>query len=187
MGLVRLFALATITAALVGWADKPDARSADGHARKQCQTVDLRLRRGPEVSPATGQNPLVFRLVNRGARQCWLKGYPSVALIDSRGHSLPFAISHRGDQMVTPNRPKLVIVPRGRSAFFLLNKYRCDLGNLREARRVRVHVPGEKSSRGLTITLPQWPAIGYCGRGDAGSTVAVSPVAKTVAGTRRSH
>jgi Protein of unknown function (DUF4232) len=158
------------------------ASSDTGHAM-QCSTANLHLGRGPEVSPGTGQNPFVFAVTNRSAKACWLKGYPSVALLNSRGRPLPFVISHRGDQMVTSNRPHRVWLRPHRPAFFALNKYRCDRGFAlsRLVRRVRIGLPAQPR-RSRTISLPRWPQIGYCGRGDAGSTVAVSPVVSTLAG-----
>jgi hypothetical protein len=153
----------------------------------QCLPAQLQLARGPVVSPATGQHPYVFRLENRSRASCLLKGYPSVALLDARGHARPFVISHRGDQMVTPALPKVVRLRPGRSAFFMLNKYRCDLGfaSTQRIRQLRIGLPAEPRAMRLKIALPRWPQIGYCGRGDAGSVVTVSRIASTVAGVSR--
>ena len=146
-------------------------------AGHRCRADRLRLGHGPFVSAATGQNPFVFRLTNGGTKRCWLKGFPSVALANSRGRAQPFVITHRGDQMVRAVVPRTVWLRPNRSAFFMLNKYRCDLGFSRAQliRQVRVRIPGRIRRRTLTLTLRRWPQIGYCGRGDAGSTVAVSP------------
>lgn len=154
---------------------------------RQCRAAQLQLGQGPSVSPATGQNPFVFRLMNLGAEPCWLKGYPSVALLDPHGRPLPFQITHRGDQMVTPAAPRVVRLRPHRSAFFVFNKYRCDrgFGISRLVRQVRIGLRAPPKSTRITRILPRLPQIGYCGRGDAGSTVAVSPIAGTLAGGLR--
>lgn len=118
-------------------------------------------------------------------RPCILDGYPTIALTDDRG-SIPFAIGHGGDQMVTPRGPTRVVVRAGRSAFVLVNKYRCDLGDLRLARRLRLGLPG-RSSPGLSLALPPYPRLGYCGKGDAGSTVVTSSFEPTLAAALRQH
>jgi hypothetical protein len=151
-------------------------------AVRGCDANQLAMTRGPEVSEATGQNTLTFRLRNVGTRPCALHGYPAVALVDRTG-ALPFAISHRGDQMITARRPaRFTVAPRG-TAFFALNKYRCDLGDRRRARAVRL----ELGAGHVTATVPRFPDISFCGRGDPGSTVAVSPFEPTLRLTLRSH
>ncbi len=147
----------------------------------RCRPSQLSIANGPDVSPATGQNPLSFVLTNRGAKACVLDGYPTVALLDARGKRLPFRISHGGDQMVTSRPPVAVRMLPRRSAFFVLNKYRCDLGSLKVAKTLRVGFPGVHTSARLRATLPPYGVIGYCGRGDAGSTVTVSPIEPTLA------
>lgn len=144
-----------------------------------CRVSQLALVIGPEVSPATGQNPLALRLTNRGQRPCVLHGYPTIAFTDERG-PIPFSIGHGGDQMVTPRRPTRVVVRAGRSAFVLVNKYRCDLGDVRLARTLRLGLPGRKSPQ-LLLALRPYPRIGYCGKGDAGSTVVTSPFEPSLA------
>jgi Protein of unknown function (DUF4232) len=114
-----------------------------------CQPSQLRIRIGPEVSPATGQNPLSIVLTNRSAKPCMVKGYPAIAFVDAHGKRLPFRVSHRGDQMVTSRPPVAVWVRPHRSAFFVLNKYRCDLGNLAVAKKLRVALPGSQTSARL--------------------------------------
>jgi Domain of unknown function (DUF4232) len=144
-----------------------------------CRQSQLRISNGPEVSATTGQNPLSFVLTNRGAAPCVVNGYPNVAFLDAQGRRLPFAVSHRGDQMVTSGRPVAVrILPR-RSAFFIVNKYRCDLGDLRVAKKLRTGLPSVSTSAWLTV-IPRYPLIAYCGRNDPGSTVTVSPIEQTL-------
>ena len=128
------------------------------------------------LSPATGQNPVGFVLTNRGSGVCHLHGYPAVAILSKRGGRIPFVTSHRGDQMVTSERPRLVEIAPHQSAFLLLNHYRCDLGNVSSGKRLRVSLP---HSGTLSQTLPG-SGIAYCGPGDPGSVLAVSPVEPTL-------
>ena len=141
--------------------------------RPSCRTADFSIAPGFAISAATGQNPLTLRLTNHGQNACVLFGYPAISLADRRG-AIPFAIRRGGDQMVTARRPTQVLVRPGRSSFVVLNKYRCDLGTRRIARTLRLGFPRDTSRR-LSLTLSSYPRIGYCGRGDVGSTVATSP------------
>jgi hypothetical protein len=142
-------------------------------ARPNCRASSFSIATGFGISPATGQNPLTLRLTNRGPNACALYGYPAISLADGRG-TIPFAIRRGGDQMVTARRPTQVLVRPGRSSFVVLNKYRCDLGIRRLARTLRLGFPRDTSRR-LSLTLSRYPRIGYCGKGDAGSTLATSP------------
>jgi hypothetical protein len=157
---------------------QPDStRSQSGAARSRpCRPSQLRIASGAQLSPATGQNPLTVVLTNRGANPCTVNGYPTVALVDAGGKRLPFRVSHSGDQMVTPRPPVAVRVLPRRSAFFVLNKYRCDLGALEEARKLRVALPGVHTTARLTLTIASYLFIAYCGRDDPGSVVTVSPI-----------
>ena len=141
--------------------------------QSSCRAADFSIAAGFAISPATGQNPLTLRLKNRGSNTCVLFGYPTISLADRRG-AIPFRIRRGGDQMVTARRPTQVLVRPGRSAFVVLNKYRCDLGDRRLARTLRLGLPRDTSRR-LSLALPPYPRIGYCGKGDGGSTVATSP------------
>jgi Protein of unknown function (DUF4232) len=153
-------------------------------SRPACRASDFTIARGFQISPATGQHPLTIRLTNRGSTACTLFGYPSLRFIDRRG-TIPFAIRHGGDMMVTTRRPTPVVVRPGRSVFVLVNKYRCDLGSLRNSRTVRLGFPGETSRR-LVLAVPRYgPTMDYCGKGDAGSTIATSPFEPTLAAAMR--
>ena len=149
-----------------------------------CRASQLSIAKGPELSPATGQNPLALRLTNHAWSACIVDGYPTVRFTDERG-SIPFVIGRGGDQMVTPRRPVPVVIRARRSAFIVLNKYRCDRGDLRLARTLGLGLPG-RSPR-LSLALPSYPRLGFCGKGDAGSTVVTSPFEPTLAAALRHH
>jgi hypothetical protein len=127
------------------------------------------------MSEATGQHTLVFALANRGSTACTLDGYPRVELRDAHGR-LPFVIHRGGDQMLTARPPGPVRLAPGRQAYLALNKYRCDRGDKRRPTRIVLVPPGERSR--LSAPVTGW-FFGWCGRGDPGSTVSVTPIEPT--------
>ena len=133
------------------------------------------LARGPDVSPGTGDHPLALRLVNRGSGTCRVRGYPNIVLQDRHGR-IPFVITHRGDQMVTSKPPVTITVRPHRAAYVLLNNYRCDLGGRRSATLLRI------GASTLHLTDP-YRRPNWCGKGDRGSILAVSPYEPTLRAT----
>ena len=153
--------------------------SAAGGARTvapaACRLSQFALHLGPDVSEATGQHSLALKLVNRSRSGCFFDGYPSVSLRDGTG-VLPFVITHRGDQMVTARGPTRFLVAPGHSAFVLLNHYRCDRGSLRAATHVVIGSAGAHPTAAIVLKITDpYKMLSYCGAGDPGSTLAVSP------------
>lgn len=111
---------------------------------------------------------------------CFLDGYPRLRLYDVNG-VIPFLVKRGGDQMITSDPPKPFKIPPGGRAFVVLNKYRCDRGALRGTHRITISSDSQASESGSitfkdphTIPLP-YRIPDYCGRGDPGSTLTVSP------------
>lgn len=144
---------------------------------KPCATEGLRLTAGQPVDEATGQHTVLLVLRNVSSRACYVKGYPRVALIDNRGRALPFRYVNGGGMMLTDSRPQTVQLGPGGSAYFAVNKYRCDLGDGARAVRIRIGVPTRRSFLGLE--LPNYRSLHFCGRRDPGSAVHVSPLVST--------
>jgi hypothetical protein len=154
-----------------------------------CRLSQFAVSLGPYVSEATGQHTLALRLANRGSRTCVLDGYPRVMLYDAAG-AIPFVIRHGGDQMISSRPPKPVVVRPGGRAFVVINKYRCDRGAVpgtRGTRRIRISSGTRAAAGSASITFGDLHTIpmpyripDYCGRGDPGSTLAVSPFVGTV-------
>jgi hypothetical protein len=127
-------------------------------------------------------------LENRGSVTCVLDGYPQVTLYDAR-RLIPFAVRRGGDQMISSKPPESVKVPAGGRAFVVINKYRCDRGaapGSRGTRRIRIS-SGAPGTGSASISFGDRPAIpmpyripDYCGKGDPGSTLTVSPFVATV-------
>ncbi|SRR5712691_3151210 len=145
-----------------------------------CRMSQMALSLGPQISEATGQHTLALRLVNRGATSCVVRGYPKVTSYDRAG-LIPFAIRHSGDQMITSHDPARVVVRPDRVAFVLLNHYRCDFGGLRGATTVRIGLPGATRVATASIKIADpYRRPNYCGKGDPGSTLTVSPFEPTL-------
>jgi hypothetical protein len=174
---VRVGAILVVLIGGAGLAVSVGFAGSRGLATCRLAAFDVRL--GPHVSEATGQHTDALRLVNRSGSSCTLDGYPSVRLSDGAG-SVPFVIRDGGDQMITSHRPTLFVVRLGRTAWVLLNHYRCDRGGLRGATTVRIGVAGDKRAGTVSLRISdQFRVLSYCGPGDPGSTVAVSPFEPT--------
>jgi Protein of unknown function (DUF4232) len=182
---VRLFLGVALAAAFAGFLCVGTVTAHEVGVRA-CRMPQLATSVEQEMSPATGQTPFSVQLTNRGRNSCVLAGHPTIRLRDPVG-VIPFVIRRGGDQMVTADRPARVVVRPGRSAFGVLNRYRCDLGNVRTADTLRLALPGAVGSAGASVDLRLLRArVHYCGEGDPGSTVSVSPFVPTIAaGLRR--
>jgi hypothetical protein len=136
-----------------------------------CRELAFRLTGGGNVlSEPTGQHSLALLLRNRGRSACVLYGYPRIELRDRRG-TIPFRISHRSDQVIRARPPTRVVVRPGGVAWVVVNKYRCDRGDLRPARSLRLAFRRGGSVLETAI-LRGW--IGWCGWRDPGSSLTVS-------------
>lgn len=151
-----------------------------------CRLSQFAVALGPYVSEATGQHTLALRLVNNAAATCVLRGYPTVRFYDAAG-GIRFVIRHGGDQMITSRSPTSVAVRPGRAAFLVLNKYRCDQGGTRATRRITIGPPARRPPETVSITFRHPSTIpmpyripDYCGKGDPGSIITVSPFVPTV-------
>ncbi len=133
---------------------------------------------GERVSEATGQHTLALALTNTGGSPCTLHGYPTVTLLGPDGQPLPFSYARSGDQMVTADPPADVTLQPGGHAYAVVNKYRCDTGDVTPARWAEVTLPG--ASSGTRIAIPDGLDLAWCGEGDPGSTVHLSPVTGTL-------
>ena len=108
-----------------------------------CPNDSLRRGYGPGVSPATGEHAVLYRITNTSGIACTLAGYPTVVLFDGAGKVLPFHITRDHSQYVTADPPGPVTLPPGGSAFVLVAKYRCDLGELDVAATIRITRPNQ--------------------------------------------
>jgi len=158
--------------------------SSKGQAEASCRSAELYLNVGNRFSEPTGQHTLSLTLTNRSTRPCSLLGYPTAALFDAAGGELPFDYQQHGDQVVTSTAPRRVDISPGSMAFVTLNKYRCDLGDRAVASRVQLLLPTDATPLQATLSpLVSAMSFGYCGPGDPGSIVSISPIAVTLSET----
>lgn len=157
------------------------ASSPSGAVGPVCHASQLRAAFGAPVSEATGQATLILTLTNVGGN-CILDGYPRVSFYDSDG-LVPFRIRHRGDQMIAGRSPRPVPDNEGKPVVVMINKYRCDLGDRRLALQLRLSLDGARISPPLNLAH-QRRAFAWCGSGDPGSTVDVTPYEPSVKGAR---
>jgi Protein of unknown function (DUF4232) len=162
--------------------DRSPGVSSISQTSRACSSDGLLLRVYP-VDEATGQRSLLLQLRNLATHACRLRGYPVVELRPKSGLPLPFRYRDAGDQIVTSRRPRRVILAPASSAFALINKYRCDLGERSIAAQIDV-VP-RNGQPGLHRRVPRDSELGSCGRGDPGSTVSISPFERTARRTFR--
>lgn len=130
----------------------------------------------------TGEMPDLFKLTNRSAASCVVQGYPGIRLTH-HGSSLAF-VYQRGGGYVTKHKPKRVTLASGGHSYFLVAKYRCDVGNLRTTTAIHIALPG--SGGHLTLRLNQGQTgFDYCKPmpGNPGNRVDVSPVEATAKAT----
>jgi hypothetical protein len=161
----KAFAVGVVAAAVAG--------CGSSHNAATCNAGQIGMSVGPFVSEATGQHSLQIELVNHGSA-CSLKGYPTIQLIDPRGHALGFTYSHKGDQMIPAASPKRVELTKNKPAYFELNKYRCDIQATDGAASIRVTLPG--STTATKVGFPKGTrSIDYCHEAPS-LTVDVSPI-----------
>ena len=144
------------------------------HFASRCTSSQLTLGWGGRIGEPTGQHTLSLTLTNSSRAGCHLFGYPGVSFVDPGGRVLPLRYIWGGDQVVTSSKPVMVDVPAGGTAYVLVNKYRCDTTDLMQGAAVRLIPPDERTF--LQVSIMDNVPMDYCGPGDPGSIVYVSPV-----------
>ncbi|MCU1589601.1 MAG: Uncharacterized protein JWP11_857 [Frankiales bacterium] len=149
-----------------------------------CERSKLAISASPAAGGAGGESGVLLAITNIGPGPCVLDGYPELTLLDLRGKPLAFSIEHTGSQTITAGPAGEVTVPVGGLAYVAFGKYRCDLGDKALAAAVDVTLPGRAFP--LQVPLPATPSrLGYCGPGDPGSRIVVSPVEPDQVSTTR--
>jgi hypothetical protein len=144
------------------------ARSATG-----CESAGgWHLRTDGLWSEPTGQHTVPLAVTRTGAQPCTLDGYPTVVLLNRQGQTLAFKYRHHY-QVVTTHPPHVVHVAGHGSAYFIFNKYRCDIRSQSAARWLRVKLPGV--SGWLVVPLRNY-IIDICPAEPPSGIVSVSPL-----------
>jgi hypothetical protein len=113
-------------------------------------------------------------MTNVDINSCILDGYPGVTLISAKGAALPFEYRRGGDQMVTATQPHEILLAAMAVAYVNINKYRCDLRDGEPATALLLTPP--ENTIALQISIVGARDMSYCGPGDPGSKIDISPV-----------
>jgi Protein of unknown function (DUF4232) len=177
-GLLALLGMPVVLTACqaIASSNVPSARATvPVPSASRCSAGQLAVTWGGRFSEPTGQHTVPLTITNISSSGCSLFGYPQVALLDRTGRVLPLEYQTTGDQVVTAAPPAHVdLAPRG-LAYVTVNKYRCDTTDLMQASILRLTPPGLTSS--FSVSLAGNVPMDYCGPGDPGSIVHISPVA----------
>jgi hypothetical protein len=93
----------------------------------ECNAKQLTFSRPGAVSAISGEEAFTITITNVSAQRCDIHGYPTVRFYTSAGRLLTFSYVH-SSLYFKKQSPKLVILaPRGH-AYFIVAKYRCDVG-----------------------------------------------------------
>jgi hypothetical protein len=167
----------TVASASPGATPNATPSAEPGVFTARCSAEQLAVSWGGPVSEATGQHTVSLTIGNISTNGCYLSGYPQVVLADNAGRVLPLQYQNTGDQMVTSAPPAHVdLGPKG-LAYVTVNKYRCDTTDLMQASVLRLTPPGLTSSFIVSLAGNVSISMDYCGPGDPGSIVDISPVA----------
>jgi Protein of unknown function (DUF4232) len=168
---------------------RPSASLATSSVSRQdalrCRSSQLQLTAGSRISEATQQNTLLLVFRNVSATGCDMRGYPGIALFDSKGDGLALQYRQHGDQMLTGTPPTLVRLPPSGVAYSAINQNTCVAFERRIAVRVEVIPPDDRKD--LALKLPPYPILGYCGPGDPGHVIDIAPVEPTAAAVLALH
>jgi hypothetical protein len=145
-----------------------------------CKDRTLSVSYQPDDFQATGDRGQAYRITNGGSTDCFIEGYPHVAMRDRSGAVVPFKYTDGQSQYVTSRQPERVTLQPGQSAYVGIAKYRCDPGSTDTATTLDLVLPGQRAT--VSVTSPTQtgvaPTYEYCKGGptDPGNTVAISPV-----------
>ncbi len=182
--------------AAAGPAARPAATTATRRAGAsgsivRCPARSLVLEPGTSVSPTTGEHAELYSLRNRGSTACTVAGYPRVVLYGKHGAVLPFHYVRGGGVYATRHKPATVVLGPGASAWVLVAKYRCDLGEAGTAATIKLTL---RVAHGVTFAGRETVGglgsedLSYCRGGPhgPGQTVEISPIEPTQLATTSS-
>lgn len=173
-------AVVAVAAGLVGCGATASARSR----ARTCSMRQLALAVAAQADSLSGEHDNLIVLTNHGTAACRMLGYPRISLQDG-DRRLAFGYSHGRSQYITARTPRPVRLGSGRSAYFLVAKYRCDGRIAATADTAQVWLPGVSGSGMVTLGRTGVHQLDYCGRSasntasDPGNHVTISPVEAT--------
>jgi hypothetical protein len=171
--------LPIIAACLTVFVSSGVASGQASSATAPCTTANLSLGLGERVSAMTGEHGVIYTLTNEGKFACRLHGYPGISLYDHKAQLLLFRYTRSKSQYMTRSAPTTVTLRPGNRAYFLVAKYRCDIGIARDSATIRVYPPNSRQQLiGRASPSPSGGGFSYCkgGAKDPGQIVDVSAV-----------
>jgi hypothetical protein len=183
--------LAVVSAVLVSHLTSPAKKTTTRTVTKPttavptCHASQLLAANGPPLGGATDERSFTLTVTNRGHRPCALDGYPRVLLFSAAGTVLDLRqMSH--SQYVTAASPRRVLLGIDASAYVLVAKSGCVIGDLQRASQARLMLSGTGADIAFTIPIVRSVgALALCkgGPSDPGNSIAVSSVESTLAAT----
>jgi len=188
---VCVLVLAVVSAVLVSHFTSPAKKTTTRTVTKRptavssCLASQMLAANGPPLGGATGERSFTLALTNQGHRPCALDGYPLVLLISAAGAVLDLRqMSH--SQYVTTASPRRVLLGMGATAYVLVAKSGCVIGDLQRASQARLMLSGTGEDIAFTISIVRSVgALALCKGGPTapGNNFAVSPVEPTLGAT----
>jgi hypothetical protein len=147
----------------------------------ECNATQLKFSRPGAVSAITGEEAFTITITNVSGRRCQLRGYPTVRFYTSAGRLLTFSYVHTSLYFKNQS-PKLVNLAAHGHAYFIVAKYRCDLGQRYLSSFFYLLAPGTSGAPTVEHVAGDQPGVmPYCdgsSRGP-GQSLDISPVVAT--------
>jgi uncharacterized protein DUF4232 len=115
----RTFRAGTMAAFVLAATFLAGPAAGSSSAAPQCSTAQLRLK-FIDTQAAAGRRYIDYAFKNAGARQCSLRGYPTVVLLDKQGHVIHSAHAKVGHSPISPIRTVVTVPISARSSHLYL-------------------------------------------------------------------
>jgi hypothetical protein len=144
----------------------------------ECTAAQLSFSRPSPVSAQLGEDGFTFRVTNVSGDTCQMRGFPVVRFYTSAGRLLTFTYSHKS-QYFRYHAPRRVTLAPNTHAYFLVAKYRCDLGDRYVSSYMYLFAPHATDTPFEERTGVSGPgAVDYCkgSSRDPGQTIGVTAI-----------
>ena len=181
--LASLVVLATLLGSATGASAAKATKSTTTTTIKtsiECTTAQLSYAGPGFVSPTTGEDAFTVTLTNVSTHLCQIHGYPTVHFYTSAGRLLTFIYRH--DSLYFPRlTPRVVNLAPRAHAYFVVAKYRCDLGVKYASSFFYVLTPNATGQPWVGHATSTGGVMDYC-KGSAngpGQSLGISPIVAT--------
>jgi hypothetical protein len=184
---IALATLAVVATLLFSTAGASAAKAAKAtttttvKSSTECTAAQLSFSGPGAVSAQLGEDGFTIALTNVSTRSCQIHGYPTVRFYTGAGRLLTFVYSH-SSQYFRHRAPRLLTLAPRAHAYFLVAKYRCDLGDRYVSSFFYLIAPYTTGSPSVEHTSGVGPGVmDYCkgsSRGP-GQTLGITPIVST--------